>query len=89
MAYDHDISCFSSVASPDCLLEQAKWKDNFDYKYRRPGKPLPDVKIALYGKQILQALLWLEQCKYPFTHLHSGNVIVDRDVCWYVFLVLE
>jgi PX domain-containing protein kinase-like protein len=64
------------------LLHSSKWQDNFDFKYRKAGKPFSEEKISKYGRQILFSLLWLESSGIPYTHLHSGNVLVDKDVCF-------
>lgn len=64
------------------LLHGSKWQDNFDFKYRKAGKPFSESKIAKFGRQILFSLLWLESSGLPYTHLHAGNVLIDRDICF-------
>lgn len=64
------------------VLHSSKWQDHYDYKYRKAGKPLSEAKIANYGRQILFSLLWLESCGLPYSHLHAGNVLVDKDTCF-------
>jgi len=75
------IKAYNARGSLKDLIHEAKPKDNYDFKYRTPGRPFPEATIGMFGRQILEALLYLEQSKYPYTHLHAGNIIVDRDVC--------
>eukprot|EP01083_Nonionella_stella_P113847 335984_1 len=48
-------------------------------KYCTPGKPLPMQRIRKYGRQILEALSYLNECGLPCYHLHSGNVIIQDE----------
>ena len=48
-------------------------------KYSRPGKPLYIARIRKYGRQILEALHYLNRCGIGHFHLHSGNVIIQND----------
>eukprot|EP01096_Ripella_sp_DP13-Kostka_P006590 TRINITY_DN2377_c0_g1_i1.p1 TRINITY_DN2377_c0_g1~~TRINITY_DN2377_c0_g1_i1.p1 ORF type:complete len:272 (-),score=84.63 TRINITY_DN2377_c0_g1_i1:239-1054(-) len=51
-------------------------------KYRpKKNRPFKPQKIALYGRQIITALIYLKNLGFPFGHLHSGNVIVKKDRC--------
>jgi len=72
---------FNSKGTLKDLIHESRPKDNYDYKYRTPGRALPEPTIAMFGRQILEALLYLDRCKYPYTHLHSGNIVVDKDIC--------
>lgn len=47
-------------------------------KYRQTiaGVPLKEHFVALYGRQVLEALLYLERSGVPYGHLHAGNVIL-------------
>lgn len=59
----------------------AKPRLSFLKKYGNPKghKPLNCSQIALYGKQILEALKFLKDKGLFYGHLHSGNVIIDND----------
>jgi len=50
-------------------------------KYMTTGRPLPMDKIVLYGRQILEGMLFLKKKQIPYRNLHSGNVILDGDRC--------
>jgi serine/threonine protein kinase len=67
------------------MLVQTKPKQSYRKKYQR-GHPLSDKQIASYGRQILEALKYLEDIGFPYTHLHTANVIYhnEGDVCKYV-----
>lgn len=55
---------------------------SFGVKYNKKiGKPLKSDVIALYGKQILNGLRYLELQGIPYTHLHSGNIFITNNVC--------
>lgn len=56
---------------------QDEWKD----KYHFHGYGLSAAQIQRLGCQILEALLFLKDQKFPtFLHLHSGNVVVQNGV---------
>ena len=59
------------------VLPTADWS----VKYKKGGAPLDLRRIALYGKQILQGLVYLQSKQIPYGHLHSGNVFIDKGVC--------
>ena len=48
-------------------------------KYSKEGVPLSLEEISLFGCQILEALLFLQQIRFPFPHLHCGNILVQDD----------
>lgn len=43
------------------------------------------ITVLINLKQILEALLFLEKSGFPYTHLHTGNVIVKGGVARYIF----
>uniref|UniRef100_T1IRE2 Protein kinase domain-containing protein n=1 Tax=Strigamia maritima TaxID=126957 RepID=T1IRE2_STRMM len=56
---------------------QADWHD----KYHHPSNGLPLATVQRLGRQILEALLFLQDRGfYPFGHLHCGNVIIQNGV---------
>lgn len=59
----------------------SKPKQAFLKKYGNPKghKSLEVDRIALYGKQILEALKFLHDKGIPYGHLHSGNIIIKND----------
>ncbi|XP_044264656.1 PX domain-containing protein kinase-like protein [Tribolium madens] len=63
------------------LLCGAKPRQSFLKKYGNPKghKPLEVSQVALYGRQILEALKFLMDKGLPYGHLHTGNVIVEND----------
>jgi len=42
------------------------------------GKPLPERKIRTFGKQVLEALDYLNLYGIPWLNLHCGNVICEK-----------
>ncbi|XP_022907290.2 PX domain-containing protein kinase-like protein [Onthophagus taurus] len=63
------------------VLYGVKPKQSFMKKYGNPKghKPLEISQIALYGRQILEALKFLNEKGLPYGHLHTGNIIIDND----------
>ena len=73
---------FHSRVNWSCLLFQSQCKQSYDIKYSVSGTGLGVSQLAMYGRQILEALLYLQQCGMPpYGHLHSGNVIVENNTC--------
>lgn len=51
-------------------------------KYGLHGRSLPINQLKLYGLQVLQALLYLEEQGVPFHgNVHSGNIILEKRTC--------
>ena len=47
---------------------------------RRPSSPstsLPLPRVALYGRQVLEAISFLHSIGLPCAHVHSGNVLIS------------
>ncbi|KAL3285767.1 hypothetical protein HHI36_000292 [Cryptolaemus montrouzieri] len=63
------------------ILCNSKPKQSFLKKYGNPKghKPLEVKLIALYGRQILEALKFLHDKGIPYGHLHTGNVIIENN----------
>lgn len=63
-------------------LYEAKPNEKYFKKYPHlAGKHLNEKQIAKYGRQVLEGLHYLKTHKIPFSHLHSGNVMLDNNVC--------
>ncbi|CAH1783662.1 unnamed protein product [Owenia fusiformis] len=64
------------------LIYQARCMDCWGEKYNCRSKCLPIEQVRLFGRQILEALMYLEDKGLrPFCHLHSGNVMVVNNIC--------
>ncbi|XP_037827498.1 PX domain-containing protein kinase-like protein [Lucilia sericata] len=63
------------------ILCMATPKNPFLSKYGNPkGRTALSMKqVATYGKQILEALIFLHSKGYPYGHLHSGNIVILDD----------
>jgi len=69
------VSCLNS------WNEQSRWQDDWGQKYRQRSEGLPLLQVQRLGRQILEALLFLQEKGFPpFGHLHSGNVIIQNGV---------
>lgn len=70
---------FSTRGSLRDMIHRANPTDPFQDKYSRQGRPLPERKIALLGRQILEALSFLKACGLRCTHAHCGNIFMLSD----------
>lgn len=63
------------------ILCMATPKNPFLSKYGNPkGRTTLTIKqIALYGRQILEALSFLHSKGMPYGHLHSGNIVIEDE----------
>ncbi|CAH1959468.1 unnamed protein product [Acanthoscelides obtectus] len=60
----------------------AKPKQSFLKKYGNPKvghRCLSAEQVALYGRQILEALKFLHDKGFPYGHLSTGNILIDND----------
>ncbi|KAK9875306.1 hypothetical protein WA026_007702 [Henosepilachna vigintioctopunctata] len=75
------VRLFQKDGSLRDLLCSSKPKQSFLKKYGNPKghKPLELSQIALYGRQILEALKYLHDKGIPYGHLHTGNIIVENN----------
>ncbi|XP_020616802.1 PX domain-containing protein kinase-like protein [Orbicella faveolata] len=66
----------------DCLCK-AKPKLNQLKKYGNPKSRavLHEQNIQLFGRQILEALKFLHEKGIPYGHLHTGNIVLEGNVC--------
>ncbi|CAF4878477.1 unnamed protein product [Pieris macdunnoughi] len=75
------VTPFNSTGSLKDLIYKSTWSDEYVKKYTSAGTGLPASQVARFGRQILEALLFLKDKGFPpFKHLHSGNVIVQNGV---------
>ncbi|KAH3820535.1 slowpoke-binding protein-like [Dreissena polymorpha] len=64
------------------LIYQCNYLDPWRTKYKVKKKGLSFSKIRTYGKQILAALIFMEEKGFPpHGHVHAGNVAVDSNCC--------
>ncbi|VEN48946.1 unnamed protein product [Callosobruchus maculatus] len=60
----------------------AKPKQSFLKKYGNPKighRGLSVEQVALYGRQILEALKFLHDKGFPYGHLSTGNIMIEND----------
>ncbi|XP_018563399.1 PX domain-containing protein kinase-like protein isoform X2 [Anoplophora glabripennis] len=59
----------------------AKPRQTFLKKYGNPKghKTLVKDQIALYGRQLLEALKFLHDKGLPYGHLHTGNIMIENE----------
>eukprot|EP00053_Salpingoeca_punica_P015712 m.145368 g.145368 ORF g.145368 m.145368 type:complete len:405 (+) comp16784_c0_seq9:254-1468(+) len=50
-------------------------------KYRHKGSPLSVRRIGIYGRQILEGMLFLQGLGLTYGQLHAGNVMMVEDTC--------
>ncbi|XP_045593718.2 PX domain-containing protein kinase-like protein isoform X1 [Procambarus clarkii] len=64
------------------MIHDAKPRGNFLIKYSS-DKPssIRQRDCAIYGRQILEALLFLHEKGLGYGHLHTGNLVIDNNVC--------
>ncbi len=64
------------------LLCDAKWIHPYALKYgrRKVGAPFTEVRIATWGRHILEGINYLRLKGLPAGHIHAGNVVVENNV---------
>ncbi|XP_041350075.1 PX domain-containing protein kinase-like protein isoform X2 [Gigantopelta aegis] len=74
---------FNENGSLRDIICKCKPKGHFMKKYSLSKAPSGlDVQcIKTYGKQILEALKYMQDKGFPYGHLHAGNVFVEKNVC--------
>lgn len=50
-------------------------------EHKHSGRPLSKQLIVKYGRMILEALKVLQDLQIPYFHAHTGNVIIQNNVC--------
>lgn len=73
---------YNSKGSLKDLIYNSHCCEGWHGKYCFRGKALAVPQVQIYGRQILEGLLYLEDKGVsPFGHLHSGNVILQNQTC--------
>lgn len=63
-------------------IHQTKPQGNSLVKYSSDKFiPIEQTDCAVYGRQILEALLFLHEKGIGHGHLHTGNLVIDNNVC--------
>ncbi|RDD47204.1 PX domain-containing protein kinase-like protein [Trichoplax sp. H2] len=77
---------FSMQGSLRDYICKTKIKQHYIKKYANPklyhALPLPEIKT--FGRQILEALKFLQSRGWPYGHLHTGNVLLEGNVCKFI-----
>lgn len=69
-------------------LLQSLWNEPYNRKYTKKPTCLPLSQVQRFGRQILEALIFLrERGITSHGHLHSGNVIIQNGVARYMFII--
>ncbi|EDO48255.1 predicted protein [Nematostella vectensis] len=65
------------------IICKAKPKTAQLKKYGSPKSRvvMPINQIQIFGKQILEALKFLHDKGFPYGHLHTGNIVLEGNVC--------
>ncbi|KAK3865179.1 hypothetical protein Pcinc_029196 [Petrolisthes cinctipes] len=63
------------------LIYRSHWQDDWVEKYQQRASGLPVSQVQRLGRQVLEALLFLQDRGFPpCGHLHSGNVVLQNGV---------
>ncbi|XP_068239289.1 PX domain-containing protein kinase-like protein isoform X2 [Palaemon carinicauda] len=64
------------------MIHQAKPRSPSLIKYSSDRcTQISQKEVAVYGRQILEALLFLNEKGLGHGHLHTGNLVIDKHVC--------
>ncbi|XP_055883753.1 PX domain-containing protein kinase-like protein isoform X2 [Biomphalaria glabrata] len=65
------------------LIYKCKPKGPYLKKYSNPKNvnPFDFGTVKIFGKQILEALKFLQDKGFPYGHLHAGNIVVINNTC--------
>jgi len=75
--YSHGSLHDAIFGIPSALRFTVKRGHTGVYEYK--GKALDPSTVAVFGRQILEGLLYFKQMGFPYPYLHSGNVfVVDK-----------
>jgi PX domain-containing protein kinase-like protein len=65
------------------LIYKASYQKRYNEKYqvanKTPSTGLSEKEIQKYSYQILKALSFLKSANIPFPHLHTSNVLINKD----------
>ncbi|XP_053377160.1 slowpoke-binding protein-like isoform X2 [Mercenaria mercenaria] len=63
-------------------IYQNSFTEPWRNKYKTKKKGLSVTQIRCFGKQILMALIYIEEKGFPpHGHVHSGNIVLDNNSC--------
>lgn len=63
-------------------IYQSRCTDPWKLKYKTRNRGLNVTQIKCFGKQILMALLYLEEKGFPtHGHVHSANIVIENNKC--------
>ncbi|GAB6025502.1 hypothetical protein CHUAL_011241 [Chamberlinius hualienensis] len=72
---------FNKHGSLKDLIYRSNCKEEWQEKYSHRSVGLPEPQIQRIGRQLLEALTFLQERGFPhFANLHSGNVIMQNGV---------
>lgn len=64
------------------MIHQARPKGSAVFKYSGDKVvSIDEKKCAVYGRQILEALLFLHEKGLGHGHVHTGNMVIENNVC--------
>lgn len=64
------------------FIYQSRFAEPWKSKYKVKKKGLSVTQIRCFGKQILSALLYMEEKGFPpHGHVHTGNIMIDNNSC--------
>ncbi|PVD24707.1 hypothetical protein C0Q70_15192 [Pomacea canaliculata] len=64
------------------VIQPTRFQDSWFTKYSHKKYGLSMNQVQIFGRQILEALLFLEEKGFPqHSNLHSGNVMLEDNVC--------
>ncbi|XP_013404415.1 slowpoke-binding protein-like [Lingula anatina] len=73
---------YSNKGSLKDLIYKTRCSEAYVSKYNFRSSGLPLQQLQTFGKQILEALLFLSEKGFPsHGHVHSGNVFIQNSVC--------
>eukprot|EP00800_Vazella_pourtalesii_P002882 TRINITY_DN12834_c0_g1_i2.p1 TRINITY_DN12834_c0_g1~~TRINITY_DN12834_c0_g1_i2.p1 ORF type:complete len:421 (-),score=74.68 TRINITY_DN12834_c0_g1_i2:823-2085(-) len=62
-------------------IYKSKPRSPFMKKYGGKGRTLPIHEIKKFGRQIIEAIIFLKERGFMMGHIHAGNVLLQSDVC--------
>ncbi|XP_076060361.1 uncharacterized protein LOC143036681 isoform X4 [Oratosquilla oratoria] len=63
------------------LIYRSHWQEDWGEKYQQRSSGLPVSQVQRLGRQVLEALLFLQDRGFPpCGHVHSGNIILQNGV---------
>ncbi|XP_060066255.1 slowpoke-binding protein-like [Ylistrum balloti] len=63
-------------------IYQCRFNEQYSVKYKNRSRGLSESQVQLYGRQVLEALILLEDKGFPpHGNVHSGNIMFTKDCC--------